>query len=140
MATKKTTADRAKAPKASPAAQPDLPEADAVPPEPTPEPVVPAARLRGPSLRIKGLVDRVAATTGGKRKEVKQTVEATLTALGDALAGGEELNLPGFGRIRVARSAQRDGASHMTLKVKRGPHKKRDNDETEPLADDGEDG
>lgn len=133
MATRKKTAPSAKAaaPVAAPAeeATPDAPEAAAEP----------AVRTRGPSLRIKGLVDRVVEATGGKKKAVKEVVEATLTALGDALSRGEELNLPGFGKTRIARSTEKDGASHMTLKVRRGPHKKRDPDDNDPLAEDGED-
>jgi nucleoid DNA-binding protein len=58
--------------------------------------------------------------------------------LGDALARGDDMNLPGFGRTRIARTAERDGASHMTLKVRRGPH--RPKAEKEPLADEEDDG
>ena len=97
-----------------------------------------AARVKGPVLRIKDLVDRVAEATGGKKKGVKEMVEATLTALGESLAKGEDFNLPGFGRTRIARTVEKDGASMMTLKVRRGPHKKKDS--AEPLADDEVDG
>ena len=54
-------------------------------------------------LRLKDLVDRVVAATGGKKKDVKQVVEATLVAMGAALQTGESLNLPAFGKLRVAR-------------------------------------
>lgn len=95
------------------------------------------AAARGPSLRIRDLVTRVTEATGGKRKDVKEMVEATLKALGDAMAAGEDMNLPGFGRTRITRSAEKDGASHLTMKVKRGPHRTKHVDE--PLAEDGED-
>jgi DNA-binding protein HU-alpha len=124
MATRKSTAAKARP-------EPDVP-ADA-----TPEPAA-AAKVKAPSLRIKTLVDRVVETTGGKKKGVKEIVEATLNALGEALSKGEDLNLPGLGRTRIARSTEKDGAAHMTLKVRRGPHKKKE--AKEPLADEEDDG
>ncbi len=81
------------------------------------------ARVKGPTMRIKTLVDLVSEATGGKKKGVKEIVEATLAAIGDSLAKGEELNLPGFGRTRIARTSERDGASMMTLKIRRGAAK-----------------
>lgn len=127
MATKKATTS-AKAPVKA-ATQP------AVEAELAPE--VKEARVKGPSVRIKTLVDRVTEATGGKKKGVKEIVEATLTALGDALAKGEELNLPGFGRTRIARTSEKDGASMMTLKVRRAPHKPKV--AKQALADDEDD-
>lgn len=121
MATKKKPAEPAVAP-------------DETAPEAT------EGKVKGPSLKIRDLVQKVADATGGKKKDVKEIVEATLNELGEALSRGEELNLPGLGRTRVAKSAEKDGAALLTLKLKRGPHKKRDKAEKEPLADDGEDG
>ncbi len=95
------------------------------------------AAAKGPSLKIKDLVTRVAEATGGKRKDVKEMVEATLKVLGDAMAKGEDMNLPGFGRTRITRSAEKDGAAHLTMKVRRGAHRPKHVDE--PLAEDGED-
>lgn len=97
------------------------------------------AKVKAPSLKIKELVTRVTAATGGKKKGVKEIVEATLRELGEALSRGEEPNLPGFGRTRIARSAEKDGASMMTLKVKRGAHRKHSEAGKDPLAEDGED-
>ncbi len=71
------------------------------------------------ALRLKTLVDRVTASTGGKKKGVKEIVEATLAQLGTALENGEALNLPAFGRLRVAKGST-DG-SPMTLKLRRTP-------------------
>jgi len=128
MATRKKPAAAATADSA-PVAETAAPEA----PD-TPESGTGAAR--GPGLKIKDLVARVVEATGGKRKEVKEVVEATLAAIGEALARGEDLNLPGIGRARVTRKAEKDGASHLTLKVKRGPHRHK---AEEPLADEPED-
>ena len=124
----KAAVPKASAAKSSPADKPAAAEGDAAPA---------AARVKAPSLRIKDLVTRVSEATGGKRKGVKELVEATLHAVGDALARGEDLNLPGIGRTRIARTAEKDGASLMTLKVRRAPH--RPKAAKEALADDGED-
>ena len=70
------------------------------------------------TLRLKELVDRVAASTGGKKKDVKEIVEATLTQLGLALHAGEMLNLPEFGKVRVAKAQGAGPGSAMTLKLR----------------------
>lgn len=134
-ATKKTPAKSASA-KAS-VAKAEKPVAEPVGAAQSANDPAKAMRVKGPTMKIKDLVERVTAATGGKKKEVKEIVEATLAALGDGLEKGEELNLPGLGRARVARAAEKDGASMMTLKVRRGAHKKKD--AKEPLAEDEDD-
>ena len=128
MATKKSTTT-SKKPAAAAVSEGSAPEAD---------PAAPTKAAKAPSLKLKVLLDRVAEATGGKKKGLREIVEATLTAVGEALSRGEDLNLPGLGRTRVARSAEKDGASPMTLKVRRGAHKKKE--AKEPLADEGDDG
>lgn len=93
------------------------------------------------ALRLKGLIERVAKVTGGKKKAVKEIVEATLTELSAALEKGEPINLPGLGRIRV--KAAKDGATPAAMTLKRraatkGEGKKKV--EKEPLAEGGEAG
>lgn len=78
----------------------------------------PAAAEKGRGLKLRELVGRVVDATGAKKKDARAVVEATLEQLGEALAKGEELNLPGVGRVRVARSVDRDGRALMTLKVR----------------------
>ena len=56
-----------------------------------------AAAKGGAALRLKDLVDRVVTATGGKKKGVKEIVEATLLQMGAALQKGDTLNLPAFG-------------------------------------------
>ena len=90
------------------------------------------------SLKLRELVERVVDATGGKKKGVKEIVEATLTQLGEALAKGEELNLPGVGKVKVARTVDRAGRSMMTLKMRSaGAPKKKEPQEA--LAEAGED-
>ena len=65
-------------------------------------------------LRIKDLIDTVAATTGGKKPEVRQIVEATLEAIGKALATGKDLNVPPLGKLRMAKN----NGTVLTLKLR----------------------
>jgi DNA-binding protein HU-alpha len=69
-----------------------------------------------PVLRKKELFERVAIISGAKKRDVKSIVEATLQVLGDALASGESLALPPFGRAKVNR--QKDLASGEMLMVR----------------------
>ncbi len=75
------------------------------------------------SIRKKELVERVVAASGAKKKQVKEIVEHTLKALGDALAKGEELNLPPFGKAKVNRSKDNDSGTTMMVKLKQGGDK-----------------
>jgi nucleoid DNA-binding protein len=61
------------------------------------------------------------AAAGGKKKGVKEIVEATLAALGNALAKGEAVNLPGFGRAKVAHAEDKGAGKPMTIKMKSQP-------------------
>jgi nucleoid DNA-binding protein len=94
------------------------------------------------SLRVKDLIERVAAAGEFKKKDVRDIVEATLVELGRALEDGYSLNLPPFGKMHIRNSRAIDnGASAMTLKVRRGPTKPTaPNAEKEALAEVGEAG
>lgn len=80
--------------------------------------VVGEQKVAGAGLRLKDLVDRVVAATGGKKKGVKEIVDAVLTQMGDALSRGEALHLPNFGKVRVAKTGAAGGGA-MTLKLRR---------------------
>ena len=54
----------------------------------------------GDLLRMKDFLDRVTTANGGKRTGVRQIVELTLAALGDALEKGEQVNLSPLGRAK----------------------------------------
>jgi DNA-binding protein HU-alpha len=120
------------------------PKATAAPKDPSPAKDLPladaseTAEETAHSLKLRELVERVVDATGGKKKGVKEIVEATLTQLGEALAKGEELNLPGVGKVKVARTVDRAGRSMMTLKMRSaGAPKKKEPQEA--LAEAGED-
>ncbi|HMS95492.1 MAG TPA: HU family DNA-binding protein [Tabrizicola sp.] len=65
-------------------------------------------------LKTRSLIEMVATETGGKKPDVKKIVEATLAALGKALATGQQLNVPPLGKIKVAR----DNGIALTLKLR----------------------
>ena len=67
---------------------------------------------------MKDLVDSVAAATGGKKPEVKNMVEATLAALGEAFAG-EGLVVPPLGQA-ARRQVQGLGATDLKLRLADG--------------------
>jgi Bacterial DNA-binding protein len=65
-------------------------------------------------IKLKDLVDSVTAATGGKKPEVRKTVEATLSAIGAALATGSALAIPPLGKLRVVKNT----GPAMTLKLR----------------------
>src|SRR5574343_1821842 len=125
--TKKPTAKKITTPKAKPQGAEDVAAEAAVKPD------------HGPQLKKKELVDRVTEATGGKKKLVKEIVEATLAALGEALQKGEALNLPPFGRAKVARSKGEGKESSITVKLRGEREKIVPKPKKETLAEVGED-
>ena len=97
-----------------------------------------AAAVGGATLRRKELVERVAAATGLRNKDVKDVVAATLQVLGDALAADETLALPPFGKARVNRHRDMAGGEMLTVKLRRGSGKTATAPATEGLAPAGE--
>lgn len=73
------------------------------------------------TLRRKDLVERVAASSGAKKKAVREIVEATLKVLGEALAAGETLALPPFGKARVNKHRDLSSGAMLTVKLRRKP-------------------
>jgi nucleoid DNA-binding protein len=98
------------------------------------------ARVIAPQLKKKELVARVVAALDGKKKGgVKEIVEATLAAMGEALQKGESLNIPPFGRARVAKQ-KGEGADQMTtLRLRGAGSKNAPKGGKQALAEVGED-
>ncbi len=88
------------------------------------------------AFRLKDLVEAVVAATEMKKPDAKRAIEATLATLASALKRGDDLNLPPLGRARVAKTADKDGASTLTLKLRLGGSAKPG--AKQPLADAGE--
>lgn len=104
------------------------------------------ARRAPGGLKIKALVDRVTASSGVKRKEVRTVIDAVLAEIGATLGRGEGMSLPGLGHLRVARKATAENPV-MTLKLRQGegakgkdkaegesPEETAEEDVKEPLA------
>ena len=79
------------------------------------EPLAAAAE----SLKIKALVENVAALTSTKKTDAKVIVETVLAQIGTALFNGVELNLPHLGRLKLVKSVQKGEATQLTVKIKR---------------------
>lgn len=73
-----------------------------------------APQIKGAGLRVKDLIDMVAETTGGKKADLRRFVEATLEAIGTALATGQDLNVPPLGKLRMAKN----NGTVLTLKLR----------------------
>lgn len=70
-------------------------------------------------LAKREFVARVAENCGVPRAQVRAVVEATLAELGRAIAAGETLALPPFGRARVNRQKTVKGSEVMILRLRR---------------------
>jgi DNA-binding protein HU-alpha len=66
------------------------------------------------TIKLRDLVDTVAAATGQKKPDAKTAVEAVLAALGAGLAAKSVLVVPPLGKLRVAKS----NGSVLTLKLR----------------------
>ena len=107
---------------------------------PAPKPVVAATpvvteKVAVTTLKMKDLIAQVTEAAGGKKKGVKEIVEATLAALAGALARGDAINLPGFGRARVAHAEDKGAGKPMTIKLKSPAGPRGKNPDKEGLAD-----
>ena len=60
------------------------------------------------------LTDAVAAATDSSKAEAGRAVEATQSAIGSALAGGDSVSLVGFGTFNVRHRAARMGRNPQT--------------------------
>ncbi len=90
-------------------AKPTSGSAPAVPVAKTVDPVVVSEVkpvVAGAALRKKDLIETVAERSGVKRRDAKAALEAALELLGEAIAEGRSINLPGFGKLKVTRTKQ----------------------------------
>jgi hypothetical protein len=74
----------------------------------------PAKADPGDTIKLRNLVDTVAAATGAKKPDAKKAVEAVLAALGAGLAAKSVFVVPPLGKLRVAKS----NGSVLTLKLR----------------------
>lgn len=110
---RKPSAAAKKAP-AAPAAE------DAIAAAPSVTPVVSefTTSVSGGELKKRALVDRVAKHGDLKKKNVKPVVDAVLAVLAEALANGEDLNLPPLGKVKVNKQKSVSGGQVLMLKLR----------------------
>jgi DNA-binding protein HU-beta len=60
------------------------------------------------------LVDKIAEAAGLSKKDSGDALDATLAAIGDALAEGDKVSLVGFGSFEARQRAARDGKNPQT--------------------------
>jgi len=73
---------------------------------------------RAGALKKRELIERVAAETGLKRREVKAVAESVLSVMARALGEGQSLNLEPLGKLRVARSTDNADGRVLTCKLR----------------------
>lgn len=141
------TATKAAAPKAvsAPAPAPEaasvLDQAKAVASTaPAPEPKVVTElkpEVSAPAMRKKALIEEVTRRSGVKRRDAKAAIEATLETLGEAIGAGRELNLPGFGKLKVTRSKAMSNGDVFTARIRqpKAGDKGPEEGPKDPLAD-----
>lgn len=60
------------------------------------------------------LVDLIATQTGTKKTEVNQALNLVLEGITSALAQGNDVNITGFGKFKVAQRPERQGRNPST--------------------------
>ena len=70
-------------------------------------------------MRKPEFIEKTVERSGLKKKDVKPALETALAVLGDALAQGQELNLPPLGKIKLVKSKDLEaGAKAYTLRLR----------------------
>jgi len=104
MAIKKTTPRR----KTAPATAVKAPATTAKP-----------AKVAGPMIRRKELVERIVARSGLKPNAVKSALDAVLEEMGKALSAGEGMNIHPFGKVTINRQKVQGDKEIIICKVRR---------------------
>ena len=81
----------------------------------------PAARPEAPPAPVFKMQELMQALEGKselKRAELRQTVGHVLEALGAALAEGNDVSLPGFGKITAKRREAKPGGEQIIARIK----------------------
>ncbi|MDU8926722.1 HU family DNA-binding protein [Alisedimentitalea sp. MJ-SS2] len=91
-----------------------------------------------PHLRKRPLIDAIAKRSGVKRRDAKAAVEAALEIMGEAIADGSGLNLPGLGKLKVVRTKKLSNAHVYVARIRQADKSARPDPETggkDPLAE-----
>jgi DNA-binding protein HU-beta len=80
---------------------------------------------KSPIMARESLVKQIADSTKLSRKQASAALEATLSAIREALQNGQEVRLVGFGTFKVRTSAARKGVNPRDRKPMEVPAKER---------------
>jgi DNA-binding protein HU-beta len=80
---------------------------------------------KSPIMARESLVKQIADSTKLSRKQAGAALEATLSAIREALQNGQEVRLVGFGTFKVRTSAARKGVNPRDRKPMEVPAKER---------------
>ncbi|MGH1330541.1 MAG: HU family DNA-binding protein [Paracoccaceae bacterium] len=70
-------------------------------------------------VRRKDFIERVSASSGLRKNQIKPAMEAVFRELGAALAAGETLNIPPLGKVQVNRIREAENATVIVAKLRR---------------------
>ncbi len=76
--------------------------------------------IAAPDMKNKELIDAVVERSGIKRRDAKPAVEAALAVIGEALAEGRDLSLPGFGKVKVKRIKSHPKHRILETRIRQG--------------------
>ncbi|MGI3171535.1 HU family DNA-binding protein [Pseudooceanicola sp. C21-150M6] len=69
-------------------------------------------------LKNKELLDAAAERSGIKRGEAKPAIEAALAIIGESLAEGRDVDLPGLGKVKIKRVKTLSGRRIVELRLR----------------------
>ncbi len=88
---------------------------------PQAEPVLEAAKeekVQPPVFKMQELMQALSIKSELKRSELRETVGHVLEALGKALADGNDVALPGLGKINAKRREMKPGGEQIIARIK----------------------
>lgn len=71
-----------------------------------------------PVMRRAQLVDLAAERSGLRKNQIKSVLDAILPVIGEALARGETVNLPGLGKVSVQRMKDKGDAKVVIARIR----------------------
>ena len=83
-----------------------------------PQSVAEAKPDPAPIFKMQELMQALEGKSGLKRAELRQTVGHVLEALGAALAQGNDVSLPGLGKITAKRREAKPGGEQIIARIK----------------------
>ena len=70
-------------------------------------------------LRMRDILERVVDRSGMKKGEARTAIEATMAVIGEAIENGEDIDLPGFGKLKLQREKETQRGKAYVLRLVR---------------------